>query len=128
MKKSFGLALLAFVLLLSSCSFPGTVSTSAQLPAVNLTPTATPLPPVRFPQDEAAHRDLTEWWYYTGHAVTAGGQPHHYGFELVIFQALRSDLPPVYAAHFAISDVTRDKFHFNQRRLTEPGVVIPNGT
>src|SRR5438445_9092358 len=115
-------------LILSSCSVPGIVATNAQLPAVKTTPQTVTLPPVRFPQDEAAHRDLTEWWYYTGHAVTAGGQPHHYGFELVIFQALRSDLPPVYAAHFAISDVTRDKFHFNQRRLTEPNAIIPNGT
>ncbi len=124
------LALLAFVLLLSSCGFPGTVSTSAQLPVVNLTPTATPLPPIRFPQDEAAHRDLTEWWYYTGHMNGAmpGGQVHHYGFELVFFQVLRGDLPPVYAAHFAISDITRGEFHFDQRRLIEPDAVIPDGT
>jgi predicted secreted hydrolase len=130
MKKSFWLALTALILLLSSCSFPGTVSTSAQLPAVNLTPTATPLPPMRFPQDEAAHRDLTEWWYYTGHlnATMPGGEVHHYGFELVFFQVLRGDLPPVYAAHFAISDVTRGEFHFDQRRLIEPDAVIPDGT
>src|SRR5437763_10743769 len=118
------------IMLLASCGFPGTVSTSARLPVVNTTATPAPLPPVRFPQDEAAHRDLTEWWYYTGHmsAVRPGGKLHHYGFELVIFQALRSDLPPVYAAHFAISDVTRGEFHFDQRRLTEPDAVIPNGT
>src|SRR2546425_12968097 len=117
------------VLLLSSCSFPGVTSTSAQLPVVNTTPQAQSLPPVRFPQDEGAHRDLTEWWYYTGHlnAVTSTGQTRHYGFELVFFQALRSDLPPVYAAHFAISDVTRGEFHFDQRRLIEPGAVIPDG-
>ena len=103
MKKSFRLApalltLLILAILLSSCGFPGVVSTSAQLPAVNLSTTATPLPPVRFPQDEAAHRDLTEWWYYTGHlnATVPGGQVQHYGFELVFFQALRGDLPPVY--------------------------------
>ncbi len=119
--------LLSFIL--SSCSFPGIVSTAGQLPVVNTTPQATPLPPVRFPQDEAAHRDLTEWWYYTGHmnAVTPGDAHHHYGFELVFFQALRSDLPPVYAAHFAISDVTRGEFHFDQRLQTESDAVIPNG-
>lgn len=122
--------LILLSLILASCSVPGIVTTDAQLPVVKTTPQTTSLPPVRFPQDEAAHRDLTEWWYYTGHmnAVATGGQPHHYGFELVIFQALRSDLPPVYAAHFAISDVTRGEFHFDQRRLTEPGAVIPNGT
>src|SRR2546428_6157861 len=117
-------------LVLASCGFPGIVTTAGQLPVVNTTPQAQPLPPVRFPQDEAAHRDLNEWWYYTGHmnAVTPDGKAHHYGFELVFFQALRSDLPPFYAAHFAISNVTRGEFHFDQRRLIEPGAVIPNGT
>lgn len=132
MKKIFGLApgLLVLITLLSSCGFPGVVTTSAQLPIVNTSPTTTPFPPIRFPQDEAPHRDLTEWWYYTGHlnATTSNGQEHHYGFELVFFQALRGDLPPVYAAHFAISDITRGEFHFDQRRLTEPNAVIPNGT
>jgi predicted secreted hydrolase len=123
-------ALLILMLILSSCSFPGIVSTPAKLPVVNTTPTAVSLPPVRFPQDEAAHADLTEWWYYTGHinAIMPGGKEHHYGFELVFFQVLRGDFPPVYAAHFAISDVTRGEFHFDQRRLIEPDAVIPNGT
>lgn len=127
---SHSLILLLLALVMASCSVPGIVSTNAQLPVVNATPQATPLPPVRFPQDEAAHRDLTEWWYYTGHmnATTPDGKPHHYGFELVFFQVLRSDLPPVFAAHFAISDVTRGQFHFDQRRQTEPGAFIPDGT
>ncbi len=99
-RKSIGfnpalLTLLALLLLLSSCGFPGIVSTSAQLPVVKTTPTAMPLPPIRFPQD---------------------------------VQALRNDLPPTYAAHFAISDVSRGEFHFDQRRLIEPDAVIPNGT
>lgn len=126
-----GAMLLLSLFLLSACGFPGIVSTSAQLPIVSKASTPTSaLPPVRFPQDEAAHSDLTEWWYYTGHmnATDADGKPHRYGFELVIFQALRSSFPPVYAAHFAISDVTRGEFHFDQRRLIEPGAVIPNGT
>src|SRR5579875_2305981 len=124
------LCLLLLSISLASCSFPGVASTTQQLPVVNTTPTQALLPPIRFPQDEAPHRDLTEWWYYTGHmnAVTPDGRPHHYGFELVIFQALRSDFPPVYAAHFAISDITRGQFHFAQQRVTEPNAVIPNGS
>ena len=122
----------AFVLLaflLAACSFPGMSSTTQQLPVVNTTPTQAPLPPIRFPQDEAPHHDLTEWWYYTGHLnATVAGQTRHYGFELVFFQVLRADFPPVYAAHFAISDVTRGQFHFDQRSQTEPGAVLPNGT
>ncbi|MDQ2905341.1 MAG: lipocalin family protein [Ktedonobacteraceae bacterium] len=122
--------LLPLMLILASCGFPGIASTTAQLPVVNPTVQATPLPPVRFPQDEAPHRDLTEWWYYTGHldGVAPGGQPRHYGFELVVFQVLRSNLPPVYASHFAISDITRGEFHFDQRRLVELSATIPNGT
>jgi predicted secreted hydrolase len=129
MKKQLLLALF-LSLILSSCSFPGIATTNAKLPFVTTTPQTQPLPPIRFPQDEAPHRDLTEWWYYTGHlnAIAPGGITHNYGFELVFFQALRSDLPPFYAAHFAISDITRRKFHFDQRRLTEPDAVIPNGT
>lgn len=133
-QKGAGLMVRVFALclslILSSCGFPGIVSTTAQLPIVHSTPQAQALPPIRFPQDEAAHRDLTEWWYYTGHmnAVTPDGKAHHYGFELVFFQALRSDLPPFYAAHFAISDVTRGEFHFDQRSLLEPNAIIPNGT
>ena len=117
-------------LVLTSCNVPGVPATSAQLPAVGAPAPAPALPPVRFPQDEAPHKDLTEWWYYTGHinAVLPDGQTHHYGFELVFFQALRSDYPPVYAAHFAISDITRGQFHYDQRRLTEPNAVIPNGS
>lgn len=116
--------------LLVSCSVPGVPATSAQLPVVGSAPTPPALPPVRFPQDEAPHRDLTEWWYYTGHmnAVTPDGKQHRYGFELVFFQALRSDYPPVYAAHFAISDITRGEFHYDQRRQTEPYASIPDGT
>src|SRR5258706_7170651 len=131
--NQFGISMIGMfallALLLSSCGFPGIPSTSAQLPVVNATATPTPLPAIRFPQDEAAHRDLTEWWYYTGHmnAVTPDGTSHHYGFELVVFQALRSDLPPVYAAHFAISDITRGEFHYDQRSETEPGASLSNG-
>ncbi|MBA2396399.1 MAG: carotenoid 1,2-hydratase [Ktedonobacteraceae bacterium] len=116
-------------LLLTACGFPGVVSTSAQLPQASTTPQTANLPPIRLPQDEASHKDLTEWWYYTGHLnATAGGKAHHYGFEMVIFQALRSNLPPIYVGHFAITDVTRGEFHYDQRRLTEPDAVIPNGT
>ena len=85
------LALLALALL-SGCGLPGTIAGGGGLPATKAVPTATPLPPVRFPQDEAPHTDLTEWWYYTGHFHSASG--HEYGFELTFFQTLRGSLPP----------------------------------
>ena len=133
-RKDLSLAFLPLLcllaLLLASCSVPGVPATSAQLPLVGGVPAQPALPPIRFPQDEAPHRDLTEWWYYTGHlnAVTPDGRQHHYGFELVFFQSLRSDYPPIYTAHFAISDITRGEFHYDQRRLSEPNAVIPDGT
>jgi predicted secreted hydrolase len=117
-------------LLLASCQVPGVPATSAQLPRVSSVPTSQALPPIRFPQDEAAHRDLTEWWYYTGHidALTPAGRQVHYGFELVFFQFLRSDYPPIYIAHFALSDLTRHEFHYDQRRLSEPDALLPGAS
>src|SRR5437764_51492 len=102
-------ALMLFSIILSSCGFPGLVSSAQQLPQVSQSTATRQLQPIRFPQDEAAHKNLTEWWYYTGHlqAITADGTTRHYGFELVVFQALRSDLPALYASHFAISDIER---------------------
>jgi predicted secreted hydrolase len=118
------------LLLLAGCGVPGTIATGGHLPPIPPTAQATPLPPVRFPQDEAPHRDLTEWWYYTGHleGQDASGQMHKYGFEYVIFQTLRGQFPPFYAAHFAISDITRGAFQYDQRLLEEPRAVIPDGT
>jgi predicted secreted hydrolase len=110
-----------FLLLLSACSFPGQISTSAQLPSVIQKQVNPELPAISFPRDEGVHNDLTEWWYYTGHleATDTVGKQHHYGFEFVIFRVSRSDLPPVYPAHFAISDITRDEFHYDQNRVTK---------
>src|SRR5215467_11506250 len=77
--------LMLFSITLSSCGFPGLLSSSQQLPQVSQSTPTRQLPPIRFPQDEGAHRNLTEWWYYTGHlqATAADGTTRHYGFELV---------------------------------------------
>lgn len=117
-------------LLLSACGFPGMTSTTQQLPRVSQNTPQSQLPPLHLPQDEGAHSDLNEWWYYTGHlsGIDAAGKVHEYGYELVIFQALRSTLPPIYAAHFAISDITRGEFHYSQLHQTEANAPIPNGT
>lgn len=78
------------------------------------------LPPIRLPQDEAPHQDLTEWWYYTGH-LSSGGR--RYGFELVFFQSARGRYPTGYAAHFAITDIARGRFAYDQRTYVgaQPG-------
>ena len=110
-----------------AAGLPGTIASGSALPAVAASPTPLALPPVRFPQDEAPHHDLTEWWYYTGHlsARDAAGRTHSYGFELTFFQTLRGQFAPYYAAHFAISDLTRGQFHYDQRAAFAPPDVIP---
>ena len=121
------LLLTLLVLLLGGCGLPGTIATGGTLPPAKPVPTATPLPPVQFPQDEAPHHDLTEWWYYTGHFHSASG--HEYGFELTFFQTLRGSLPPYYAAHYAISDITRGQFHYDQQvALGSPTSIPPAGS
>lgn len=118
---------LAALVLLSGCGLPGTVSGGGTLPPTKPIPTATPLPPVRFPQDEAPHSNLTEWWYYTGHFHSASG--HEYGFELTFFQTLRGSLAPYYAAHYAISDITRGQFHYDQQvGFGSPSSIPPPGS
>lgn len=119
---------LAVVLLLAGCGVPGTIHTTSSLPKVSATaPTQAPLPPATLPQDEAPHQDLTEWWYYTGHLLgkDAQGQAHTYGFELVFFQTLRGQLPPYYAAHFAVSDITAGQFHYDERAGFSSSAAIP---
>lgn len=90
-----------------------TPDSTAQRPAsLLLTPPASPRP-VDLPADDAPHNDLMEWWYYNGHLKAADGR--EYGFEFVIFQTNRQDFPPSYTSHFAITDIGRQTFQFNER-------------
>ena len=69
--------------------------------------------PVVFPDDEGVHADsLTEWWYYTGHLVTADGD--RYGFEDVFFRASRDGLRG-WAAHCGLTDKHTPSFRYDQR-------------
>lgn len=124
----YAAGVLLLALLFAACGMPGTIASGGHLPRVSPTPpTPQPLPPVRFPQDEAPHHDLTEWWYYTGHlrGTDTQGHAHTYGFELTFFQTLRGGFAPYYAAHFAVSDITGGGFHYDQRAAFEPASVIP---
>jgi predicted secreted hydrolase len=66
-----------------------------------------------FPDDEAPHNNLTEWWYYTGHINTTDGGK--YGFEYVIFQGIRGNFPVGYVSHFAVTDMTKNQFKYDQK-------------
>lgn len=74
---------------------------------------AASLPPIVLPGDDAPHGNLTEWWYLSGHLQTAEGDP--FGFEFALFQSDRKDAPRGYAAHFAVTDIGRQRFHYGER-------------
>jgi predicted secreted hydrolase len=101
--------LLACALFLAACAQP-----AAPLPRIVApNPPRAPVQPVVFPRDEAPHRDLTEWWYYTGHLFAEDGS--RYGFEFVIFQVVRGDYPVMYVAHMAVTDGPRGRYWHDQR-------------
>jgi predicted secreted hydrolase len=78
-----------------------------------------------FPQDHGPHPDFREeWWYVTGNLDATTGE--RFGFELTIFRFALAPTAPqsggsrwrtrqVYLAHFAITDVGRDRFRFAQK-------------
>ena len=80
--------------------------------------------PIALPADELPHRNLSEWWYFTGRLATADGR--NLGFEFVIFQAVRGDGPPAFAAHFAITDLARQELVFAERTAVGPSAGRPN--
>ena len=88
--------------------------------------------PYQFPRDHFNHPDYrTEWWYYTGNLKSADG--HRFGFELTFFRqgATREPLRNVdwgmqdlYLAHFAVSDLDAQKFHYTERvNRAGPGIA-----
>lgn len=91
--------------------------------------------PVELPRDLAAHRNAqTEWWYYTGHIRTTGGD--RLGFELVFFKR-RTDLDrfavvplrlfgnPLYFAHFALTDIDGRTFRYAHRKSSNGRLEAP---
>jgi len=73
--------------------------------------------PVILPEDEAPHDVLTEWWYYTGHLLTAAGD--RLGFEFVVFQSVRGSHPVGRLSHFALTDAAAGRFAFDARSATD---------
>jgi predicted secreted hydrolase len=83
-----------------------------------------------FPRDHGPHPEFREeWWYVTGNLDAAGGE--RFGFELTFFRvalapntvaaASGNDMASmwrsrqIYVAHFAITDVARNRFKSTQR-------------
>lgn len=82
--------------------------------------------PLEFPRDHGPHPDFqTEWWYYTGNLQTEQGR--QFGYQLTFFR--RAVSPPtevepresewasnqVYMAHFTLTDVAEQQFHYAER-------------
>ncbi|MDE3074309.1 MAG: hypothetical protein KGJ86_02680 [Chloroflexota bacterium] len=109
------LLLAAVLVVLAGCSRGGPVDPAVLQPPSSAPAAAHRPDHVTLPADDAAHDDLTEWWYYTGHLKAANGAT--YGFELVTFQGNRADTAPAYAAHFAVTDNARQTFRFAERSV-----------
>lgn len=79
----------------------------------------------QFPQDHFSHPEFkTEWWYYTGHLRTPSGE--RYGYQVTFFRVgtegegrvanpSRWTVRNLFLAHFAVSDLTHQRFHFTDR-------------
>jgi predicted secreted hydrolase len=111
-------------LVVTGCTGPVLAEPAASHgPAPSVSPAPPPADdpqPIALPADDAPHHRLTEWWYYTGHLVDRTGA--RYGFEYVIFRAERGGLPVSWASHLAITDESRDAFHYAQRSEIGPQV------
>lgn len=77
---------------------------------------------VHLPQDEAAHHQLVEWWYFSGHlaGTDATGQVRCYGFEYVTFQVAAFGPLPIYLGNFAVTDLSRGTFHYGSQTASYP--------
>jgi predicted secreted hydrolase len=83
-----------------------------------------------FPRDHGPHPAFRqEWWYFTGNLAATSGE--RFGFELTFFRVAL--VPPadgpvdgrmeasawrareIYVAHFAVTDVARKRFRFQQK-------------
>lgn len=76
------------------------------------------------PIDHGPHPDFrTEWWYFTGNLVSDEGR--EFGYQFTIFRtALTKNKPKrnsdwnsnqIYMAHFAVTDISNNKFYFDER-------------
>ena len=78
-----------------------------------------------FPRDHGSHPDFkTEWWYFTGNLKSDTGR--EFGYQLTFFRqgvrppserpvaASRFVVDHVQFVHFAISDISRGRFFFDQ--------------
>lgn len=77
-----------------------------------------------FPEDHGPHPGFrTEWWYFTGNLIS--GDNKKFGYQFTIFRTALSNNKnsgisewssnQIYMAHFTVSDISNDKFYFDER-------------
>jgi len=77
-----------------------------------------------FPEDHGPHPGFrTEWWYFTGNLTSSDNKK--FGYQFTIFRtSLSSDKNSgtsewssnqIYMAHFTVTDISNDKFYFDER-------------
>lgn len=77
--------------------------------------------PVSLPRDDGRHATATEWWYYNGHLLAAGGQ--RYSFHAVVF--LRDGVVRHTVFHGSLNEYRRGTRFTRQMRTA--GVPSPEG-
>ena len=125
----------ALLLVVASCA---QLEPAAAAPPASVGPAESPAAPgfaaaleprsFAFPRDHGPHPDFRqEWWYVTGNLEAADAE--RFGFELTFFRVAL--VPPskapsaptasawrtreIYKAHFAVTDVARKRFRFEQK-------------
>lgn len=77
-----------------------------------------------FPNDHGPHPDFrTEWWYFTGNLTSDDNRK--FGYQFTIFRIALSkekyernskwNSNQIYMAHFAVTDIDRDEFYFDEK-------------
>lgn len=77
-----------------------------------------------YPEDHSVHEKFsTEWWYYTGHLENAHNRK--FGYELTFFRVQPKSLKtkPILFAHFAITDIEKEKFYHEERMYRPLGKI-----
>jgi predicted secreted hydrolase len=139
------LGLLCAQLQIAAAAPPATLDPAASAGSAGSEDFAQVLAPrsFEFPRDHGAHPEFRqEWWYLTGNLDAANGE--RFGFELTFFRvalvpparaaagaaAAAPGTPPasaasawrtrtIYVAHFAVTDLARRRFRFQQKIARE---------
>jgi predicted secreted hydrolase len=100
-------------------------SLRAEAPAEKRFKDARPGYAYTFPRDHGSHSEFQiEWWYFTGNLESKGGT--EYGYELTFFRRgianpkvlenpSRWAVREIYLAHFAVTDPSGRRFHYQEK-------------